>query len=484
MKQFSKAGIRLFVLSAAMTCALAVGAHAASTGTIDGGTINIRSGPGTDYARVTMLMTGKQVDVLGYQDGWYHIAWNGNEGYVLADYLITSGSSSSDSSAASSSQSALVGTVSGGTINVRSGPGTGYDCITTVTTGKRVGIAGSENGWYKVSFDGKTGYILGDYVSSGVSGTAGAQDALNGTVSGGDSINVRSGPGTDYSRVDTVAEGKQVEIIGSSGNWYKISYGGTTGYIRSDFLTAGSAAKAAPAETASTADTVTPPPAASETTIPDEATPLSSVESSVVNAADETSYDEPRSALIYGGTINVRTGPGTEYDRLTKLYTGDKISIIGESGDWYKISFNGSVGYVLSNYVYEGDSLPASSVGEQVAAMAQRYLGVPYVYGGSSPSGFDCSGLTMYLYHQFGYSLPHSASAQYSYSYRVSKSELQPGDLVFFTSSGYGGRITHVGVYIGNGNIVHARYSVGRVYMNNLSESYYTRNYVGAVRIA
>jgi cell wall-associated NlpC family hydrolase len=91
----------------------------------------------------------------------------------------------------------------------------------------------------------------------------------------------------------------------------------------------------------------------------------------------------------------------------------------------------------------------------------------------------------MYLYKQFGYSLPHSASAQYANcGVKVSRSNLQPGDLVFFTSSGAGGRINHVGIYTGNDQIIHARYSVGKVHINYLSESYYNKYYVGAIRIA
>ena len=161
------------------------------------------------------------------------------------------------------------------------------------------------------------------------------------------------------------------------------------------------------------------------------------------------------------------------------------MTILGEENGWYKISFDGRTGYVLDDYVYEGDSLPASSVGQQIAAMAAQYVGTRYVYGGSAPGGFDCSGFTMYLYRQFGYSLPHTASGQYANcGVKVSRSELQPGDLVFFTSSGSGGRINHVGVYTGNDQVIHARYSVGKVHVNYLYESYYNRNYVGAIRIA
>ena len=93
---------------------------------------------------------------------------------------------------------------------------------------------------------------------------------------------------------------------------------------------------------------------------------------------------------------------------------------------------------------------PGSSLGAQAVAIAQQYLGVPYVWGGASPSGFDCSGLVMYVYGQLGVSLPHNAAAQYASLPHVPLNDLQPGDLVFFYGFG------HVGIYVGGGTMIHA----------------------------
>ena len=253
-----------------------------------------------------------------------------------------------------------------------------------------------------------------------------------------------------------------------------MEFGGKTGYISGDYVSPDEGVAASlPAEAAQAA----PEPAA-----PAEA---SNPAAEPAESSDGTGEETTRGGIITGGTINVRAGAGTEFERVGQVYTGKKVTILGEENGWYKISYGDVTGFVRGDFLYEGDSLPASSVGEQVAAMARQYLGVRYVSGGASQSGFDCSGFTLYLYKQFGYSLPHSASSQYANcGYKVSRSELQPGDLVFFTSSGAGGRITHVAVYAGNGEILHARYSVGQVYSNNLSENYYSKYYVGAVRIA
>jgi peptidoglycan DL-endopeptidase CwlO len=117
---------------------------------------------------------------------------------------------------------------------------------------------------------------------------------------------------------------------------------------------------------------------------------------------------------------------------------------------------------------------PTSTLGGQAVAIAERYLGVPYVWGGASPSGFDCSGLTMYVYGQLGVSLPHNAAAQYDSLPHVSEGDLEPGDLVFFDGLG------HVGIYIGGGEMIHAPHTGTVVQISTLSGG---GTYYGAARV-
>jgi peptidoglycan DL-endopeptidase CwlO len=112
-----------------------------------------------------------------------------------------------------------------------------------------------------------------------------------------------------------------------------------------------------------------------------------------------------------------------------------------------------------------------------VVGIAMRYLGTPYVWGGSSPGGFDCSGLVAYVYGQVGVSLPHYTGAQWNVGVPVSSSDLQPGDLVFFDG------LNHVGIYIGGGQFIHAPHTGDVVKISSLSESWYASTYVGARRI-
>jgi cell wall-associated NlpC family hydrolase len=121
-----------------------------------------------------------------------------------------------------------------------------------------------------------------------------------------------------------------------------------------------------------------------------------------------------------------------------------------------------------------GPAPPATH--SSVVAIAEHYLGVPYVWGGASPSGFDCSGLVMYVFAQVGVSLPHSSYSQYGMGSPVSRDQLQPGDLVFFDGLG------HVGIYVGGGSFIHAPHTGDVVKISSIS-GWYASTYVGARRL-
>jgi len=136
---------------------------------------------------------------------------------------------------------------------------------------------------------------------------------------------------------------------------------------------------------------------------------------------------------------------------------------------------NASAGAVSSEPAAPVYAPPPSKYGG-VVGIAMQYLGVPYVYGGASPSGFDCSGLVMYVFAQIGVSLPHNAAAQYGYGMPVSRDQLQAGDLVFFNGLG------HVGIYIGGGQFIHAPHTGDVVKISSLT-GWYSSTYVGARRL-
>ena len=132
---------------------------------------------------------------------------------------------------------------------------------------------------------------------------------------------------------------------------------------------------------------------------------------------------------------------------------------------------DGIAGYCTSEKIKDG----------KVLQTAKQYLGVPYVWGGTSPSGFDCSGFTQYVLQKNGISVPRTASLQYNEGTWVSRNQLEPGDLVFFTT--YKAGASHVGIYMGSDQFIEASSGAGQIITADLSNSYYAQHYIGAKRI-
>lgn len=200
--------------------------------------------------------------------------------------------------------------------------------------------------------------------------------------------------------------------------------------------------------------------------------------------------------MVNGDAVNVRSAAGTDASRVAVLNTGAFVAITGMENGWYKVSFNDKTGYIRSDFVdvskealasrgAEATASTPSSKGSEIVSYAKQFLGVKYVYGGSSSKGFDCSGFTMAMMKHFGYSLPHTATGQMGYGTSVAKSALQQGDLVFFCdpSRSKGKAASHVGIYIGNNQFIHASSGGGKVQIDSLSKAYYAQYYVGARHI-
>lgn len=192
--------------------------------------------------------------------------------------------------------------------------------------------------------------------------------------------------------------------------------------------------------------------------------------------------------------LNVRAGAGTDFERVGTLHNRDKVSLLGMENGWFKISYDDVIGYVSGDYITlcmdeeghradeeDSESLSLSSVRQELIAYAEQFIGCPYVWGGSGPKSFDCSGYTQYVMKQFGYSLIHGATSQSKSGVAVSRDELLPGDLVFFHTFESSYYITHVGIYAGNDRFLHASSSKGITY-TSMSSPYYSKAYVCARR--
>lgn len=280
--------------------------------------------------------------------------------------------------------------------------------------------------------------------------------AVTGTVNTGSStLRLRSEANSESTVLEKLSHGTKVDVLSTANGWYKISYEDLTGYVSSDYLILDDAKSAVTAVSASS-------PAA------------------VAAQSDPQPMAEPSYGKITASSLNIRSAPDAASQRVGSLKSGRVVELLGqtESG-WYQVEG----GFISAEYVTLVDASQVNK-GQEIADYALTFVGYPYVYGGSSPKGFDCSGFTKYIYAQFGYSLNRSASSQLDNGTSVSMSELQPGDLVLFKKSGTGSkRASHVGLYIGNNQFVHASTSKVGVIVSNLSDAYYTSGFVGGRRL-
>lgn len=293
-------------------------------------------------------------------------------------------------------------------------------------------------------FAGRAGKVLFLSVLTAMllAATALAADIATGAgCSTGSSLRLRAEPSTSASVVTTLDKSVAVAILDDSvDGWYKIAYNGSTGYVSADYL----------------------------------------------------NVDQDNVFTTYGRVnsdgVNVRSDASTDSSVLATIEEDAIVTVNGLVDGWYDVTCEyGTEGYIRSDFL---DLTESSSSNSDIAATAKQYLGTGYVYGGASPRGFDCSGFTMYIYKQFGYSLPHSATSQWLSGMGTkiySISELQPGDLVFFNdpSRNKGKACSHAGIYIGNGQHVHASSSRnGGVITSDLTSGYYNTYFVGGLRLS
>ena len=183
--------------------------------------------------------------------------------------------------------------------------------------------------------------------------------------------------------------------------------------------------------------------------------------------------------------LNVRVSPDTSSEIVTQLPFGSKLEIIYTDLGWYNIRMeNGVTGFVSAPFLSKEETLPSgnSEIAQKAATDAYNYVGCRYVYGTAGPRTFDCSGLTSFLYKKYGVYLPRSSYEQGTAGVYVDKSVLTTGDIVCFSNRN-DRRINHVGIYIGNGEFIHASTSGRGVVKDSLYEDYYVRHYVTARRV-
>lgn len=341
-----------------------------------------------------------------------------------------------------------VGTVTGDSLRLRESASTDSAILTTAVLGDTaVVLEDQSNDWYKVAFAGIEGYMSAEYLAVSTQATADLGTGIPDTD--GASLNLRSGPGTGFDKLADIPNDAVLTLTGLDSGWYLTSYNGISGYVSSDYVTLTDTSAALPAM----------------------ASAQPAVQYGILNTD--------------GSSLNLRSGPGTEFDKVASIPGSAVLTITGTSGDWYLTSYAGVDGYVSSEFITLSDSMPTvnSDLSSQLVAYAKQFLGCPYIYGAAGPSSFDCSGFTSYVFKHFGYTLNRSAAAQYSNGTVVDQSQMQPGDLILWRAYGSSKTATHVGIYIGNNQYIHASSTQQCITINDMDYAVNSRYVVGVRRI-
>lgn len=353
------------------------------------------------------------------------------------------------------------GEIDGNAVRLRKEPSTDSKIIMLLEKGKKVEVLSKENDWYKIKVSESTGYVsesLIKNVSEDVVATvATTPEATVPVVTPvatsnessevkilavtGSTVNLRKEPSTSSSILGKVVEGDNLisEGLTEDGEWYKVKFGDIEGYIYKDYIT------------------------------------------------------EDINKIVGEGKINsgvnFRKEPSTEAEVIATIPADSDITILGTEGEWYKILYNDQEGWIVARCVDRVTSTSRSgtnSVAKKVVELAKQQLGKKYVWGGNGPSTFDCSGLTKYVYGKVGVTLERVSYNQATQGIKVDKSKLQIGDLVFFSginASSSSAKVSHVGIYIGNGEFLHAANSSRGVVIDDLNSDYYKKHYVTARRV-
>lgn len=289
------------------------------TGIVTTSSLNVRSGAGTNNSVLFTVKKNDKVYINETSNGWYKIKNSlGQQGWASSTYIkIQNESSSNNSNQSSNNTSSKKMKVNTDNLNARNGAGTSYRIIMKLKKGTVVELLSQSNGWAKIKYDGRLGYVSIKYLSENQSQESSGTNTTTKEVNT-DSLNVRSGPNTSYSVVGKLKKGEKVKVISESNDWSKIDYKGNVSYTSSRYLSNVSSQPTDP--------TPTPKP---------QEKPEAIKENKIVNTS----------------SLNVRSGPGTNYSKVGTLSKGEKVGIMSESNGWSKIDFKGKIAYTSTQYL-------------------------------------------------------------------------------------------------------------------------------------
>lgn len=456
--------IKMILISALLLIAVGTQDIYAAEGSVTTDGVRIRKEPNTDSAIVTVLNKSAKVEIISETGDWYKVKYTLNEvyeGYMKKEFVSTSTSAVTNQTPATPTTSTPTPTPT----SIPTPSPTPVAAETPATQTPTENPVGETN--QKIT------------TGENVTNTIAKLYAL---------------PTVSSSIKEEIKADATVTVQEIAGKFAYIKYNNSCGWIRISSLKQ------------KTIDTSTPTGGSNNTT---------TSSTSTTTSTEKKGYVSVNSAIV-------RASASTNSEMVASLGYNAEITIIGQEEDFYKIRINNREAYIAMRLVsdtiqttnrslseprqstpiventdttpvaetkpevtaVQTSTVPKSSVGEQMAEMAKKYIGYKYVYGGANPnSGFDCSGLVYYICGQLGYSVSRTADYQANNGVHVEKANLQLGDLVFFSNYKTNTGIGHVGIYIGNNQFVHASTATTGVIVSSLNEAEYVRRYITACRI-
>ena len=426
---------------------------ATQTGVISVETANLRKEANEDSSILEQLSVGEEIQIIEKQGNWYQVEARGITGYLREDLITVNGETTTENTVTTENTTQENTPVVENTTSEEQPE----EQVTTTEQNVETEAQNFEIGAKK-------------YISNDTS--------------------LKLVPLITSKNVADVVKDTEVAISEVINDWICVETANGTGWIRSNMLV----------------DAKTEPVV--------EETPAEEP------VQEEQPQETPQNVLYVNvGTVNLRREPSSSAEIVTNLTLNTEVTVISEDAGWTRVKSGEYEGYIASTLlsstkqeetvtsrssgireemantenatstetknedtVAETPSNTTSqsgTTGSAVVEKAKQYLGYKYVYGGTTPSGFDCSGFTLYIYKQFGITLNRTAAAQYSNGVAVSRDNLQLGDLIMFGKSG----INHVGIYMGGGRIIHAANPSRGVTTDTINSGYYNTNYVGARRV-
>lgn len=391
------------------------------------GYLNMRETASTDADVIGKLRDGCACEIVNTStEGWYKVTSGGLEGYISSEFVLTG----DEAKEAAKPLVKLYAIVNADKLNVRQDPSAESPAVGYVVQNERYPVISETDGWVEIN----SGYISADYVDVKLALDEAKKLDLKSMVfnmydnlgiSSVDTyLNIREEPSENATIIGKMTSKSAGDILETVDGWYKIKSGPVTGYVSSEYILTGQAAK------------------------------------------DEALQVAELMAIVSTDRLNARTEPSTDADIWTQISSNERYAVLQQLDGWVEIELDTSTAFVSTDYVDVRYALPEAvkfseldgnaSLRNRMVNYALQFVGNPYVWGGNDPhTGADCSGFVRYIYSNVaGISLPRVSRDQAKVGTRINSSQMRPGDLIFYTGSN--GVVNHVAMYIGNGQIVHA----------------------------